>query len=306
LCCDQASRRLSDLKKYDRWFGARLVAATREQLANVVGPEHTWTKIAAICLTAVVAVLFLVPVNYRVEGNFIVRSDDVSYITAPFEGYINDVSARTGDIIESGGKLLSLDTSELLLEESAALADMNRYLREAEKARAAKGLGDMRIAQALADQAKARLDLIRYRLDRAVIRSPFQSVIVEGDLRERLKAPVKQGDALLKVAKLDTLYIEAQVDERDVHEILGRSKGEIAFVAQPKLKYPVRIEKIEPAASPNKDGNFFTVRCALLGSPQPWWRPGMSGVAKLSVEKRTLIWIIAHRTVDFLRLKLWW
>lgn len=306
LCCDQASRRLSDLKKYDRWIGARLITATREQLAALVGPEHTWAKIVALCVTAILAVLFLVPVNYRVEGNFIVRSDDVSYITAPFEGYINEVFARTGDIIESDGKLLSLDSSELVLEESAALADMNRYLREAEKARAAKALGDMRIAQALADQAKARLDLIRYRLERAVIRVPFAGVIVEGDLRERLKAPVKQGDALLKVAKLETLYVEAQVDERDVHEIIGRKQGEIAFVAQPKLKYPVRIEKIEPAATPNKDGNFFVVRCALLGKPQPWWRPGMSGVAKLSVEKRTLIWIIAHRTVDFLRLKLWW
>jgi hypothetical protein len=32
----------------------------------------------------------------------------------------------------------------------------------------------------------------------------------------------------------------------------------------------------------------------------------MSGVCKLAVGKRTLIWIISHRTVDFLRLKLWW
>lgn len=306
LCCDQASRRLSDLKRYDRWFGARAGAFAREKLATILGPEHTWAKILAIVLTAIVAVLFLVPVSYRVEGNFIVRSDDVSYITAPFEGYINEVFARTGDIVEDGGKLLSLDTSELLLEESASLADMNRYLREAEKARAAKALGDMRIAQALADQAKARLDLIRYRIERAVIRSPYNSVIVEGDLRERLKAPVKQGDALLKMAKLETIFVEAEVDERDIHEIIGRTHGEIAFVAQPKLKYAVRIEKIEPAATPNKDGNFFIVRCALLGEPQSWWRPGMSGVAKLSVDKRTIIWIISHRTVDFLRMKLWW
>jgi hypothetical protein len=32
----------------------------------------------------------------------------------------------------------------------------------------------------------------------------------------------------------------------------------------------------------------------------------MTGLCKLSVEKRSLLWILTHRTVDFLRLKLWW
>jgi len=306
LCCDQAARRLSDLKKHDRWFGARAAAATREKLAKVLGPEHTWAKVLTIFIVAALVVLFFVPVTYRVEGNFIVRSDDVSYLTAPYDGYINEVFVRAGDVVEKDAKLVGLDTSELLLDESAALADMNRYLREAEKARASGALADMRIAHALADQSKARLDLIRYRLERAVIRVPFQGVVVEGDLRDRLKAPVKQGDALLKVAKLDTLFVEAQVDERDIHEILGRKTGEIAFVTQPKLKYPVKIARIEPAAMPKKDGNFFMVRCEFEGGPQSWWRPGMSGVCKLSIEKRSLFWIISHRTVDFLRLKLWW
>jgi hypothetical protein len=91
-----------------------------------------------------------------------------------------------------------------------------------------------------------------------------------------------------------------------VHEILNKSTGEIAFVSQPKLKYPIQIVRIEPAAVPKNEANVFLVRCAVEGGPQPWWRPGMSGVCKLNVEKRTLIWIISHRTVDFLRMKLWW
>ena len=48
------------------------------------------------------------------------------------------------------------------------------------------------------------------------------------------------------------------------------------------------------------------VRSAFAGPIQPWWRPGMTGVCKFSVEKRTLLWILTHRTVDFLRLWLWW
>lgn len=306
LCCDQAARRLGDLKHLDRWFGARWAATAREHAATWIGPEHTWGKLLALLVVVLLAALVFVKVNYRVEGNFILRSDEASYLTAPFDSYIEKVFVRTGDVVEKGGNLVGLDTSELLLEETAALADLTRYQRDSEKARATRALADMRIAESMAEQARARLGLVRYRLQSALIRSPFSGVVVEGDLRERIAAPVKQGDPLFKVARLDTLYVEAEINERDVHEILGRTRGEIAFVSQPKQKYSATLVRVEPAAIPKKDANMFLVRLTLDGKPESWWRPGMSGLCKLGGEKRTLLWILTHRTVDFLRMKLWW
>jgi len=306
LCCDQAARRLADLQRRDRWFGARAALAAKEQLAKVVGPEHTWAKVLTLTVTALLAALFLVRVNYRVQGNFLLRSDEVAYLTAPFDGYIEQVPVRPGDPVAMRATLLTLHTNDLALEEASAHADLVRYQREAEKARATNALAEMRIAQALADQAKARLDLVQYRLQQAVITAPFEGVVVEGDLRERLGAPVKQGEALFKVARTRKLYVQAEVNERDIHELRPDAQGEIAFVSQPRLKFPVRVEQIEPAAVPKNRENVFLVRCAFSEGPQPWWRPGMSGVCKLEVGRRSLIWIISHRTVDFLRLKLWW
>jgi len=63
---------------------------------------------------------------------------------------------------------------------------------------------------------------------------------------------------------------------------------------------------LEPVAVPEEEGNVFVVHCNFPEPPQDWWRPGMTGVGKLNVGKRTLLWIVTHRTVDFLRLKLWW
>ena len=306
LCCDQATRRLSDLHRLDRWIGARLAAWSKEQLAALVGPKHTWAKVTAILVVALLAALFLVRVPYRVEGSFLLKSDEVSFRTAPFDGYIEQVLVRPGDAVKAGDKLLQLATKELALEESAALADFSRYQREAEKARATNGLAEMRVALALSDQSKARLDLVRHRLNEATIKAPFDGVVVEGDLRERLAAPVKQGDALLKIARIEKLYVEAALNERDVHEVLNKRQGEIAFVSQPKLKFPVRIARIEPAAFPRAEGNVFLVRCEFEKGVETWWRPGMSGLCKLEVERRTLWWILTHRTTDFLRMKLWW
>jgi biotin carboxyl carrier protein len=305
LSADQVARPLDERRKVDRWFGARSADAAREHLRKFLGPAHTWQKVGAIAGTIVVAALFFVHVNYRVEGNFILRSDEASYLTAPFDSYVEQVFVRTGDHVEKGGPLLSFNRSELLLDESASVADVARYQREAQKAEADHKLAEKRIADALAQQAQARLDLVRYRLANAVIRAPFDGVVVEGDWRERIASPVKQGDALFKVAKIGTLYAEADISEKDVKEILGHSHGEIAFVTQPKLKYPVTVEVVEPAAVTKKDGNVFLVRLKPDGGAPVWWRPGMTGLCKIATEKRSLFWILTHRTVDFLRMKLW-
>jgi multidrug resistance efflux pump len=294
------------MRHHDRWFGARLAVAAKEQFAKAVGPEHTWAKVLAVTISLLLAVFFFVKVPYRVEGNFLLKSDDVAFLTAPYDGFISDVHVRPGDVVEPGGALLALDTADLELEESASMADLNRNQREAEKARAAQSLAEMRIAEALAAQSEARLNLVRHRLAQAVIRTPFKGVVVEGDLRERLGAPVKQGDALSKIARVDTLYVEAKVSERDIQDILGRDRGEIAFVSQPKLKYPVRIERIEPAAFPENEGSVFLVRCVFEEGIETWWRPGMGGLCKLNVDNRTLFWIFTHRTVDVLRMWFWW
>ena len=305
LGCDQVVRRLSELKDHDRWFGARWAAQARDYFSRWLGPEHTWSKATAIFMALVLVALFVVRVNYRVEGNFILRSDEAEYLTAPFDGYIDQVFVRTGDPVEKGHALVTLNRSELLLEQSAALADLARYQRESEKSRAANNVAEMRIGLAMAQQAQARLDLVRYRLENAVIKAAFDGIVVEGDLRERIASPVKQGDAMFKVARIDTLYAEAEVSERDVREILGKSRGEIALVTQPKIKYPVTMQVVQPAAVTKKDGNVFLVRLKPENGAVQWWRPGMTGLCKISTEKRTLFWILTHRTVDFLRMKLW-
>ncbi|MGO8765097.1 MAG: efflux RND transporter periplasmic adaptor subunit [Limisphaerales bacterium] len=306
LACDQNTRRLSELKHYDRWFGARWTAQTREYFAGWLGPEHTWSKVTAIFIALAVAALFLVQVTYRVEGNFILKSDEAEYLTAPFDGYLDQVFVRAGDLVTNGQPLLSLNRAELLLDEGAAVADVARYQRQAEIDRAADHIADMRIDEAQAKQSQAQLDLVRYRLANALIKSSFNGVVVEGDLRERIGTPVKQGDVLFKVARIDSLYAEADVRESDVQQIMGKTNGEIAFVTQPKIKFPVQVQAIEPAAITKKDGNVFLVRLKPDDAAPAWWRPGMTGLCKISTEKRTLFWILTHRTVDFLRMKLWW
>ena len=306
VLCDQAARRLGDLKYNDRWFGARMASSTRAFFGKLLGAEHTFAKLTGILVCAALAFLIFGTMQYRVEASGIVKTDVLAYLPAPFDGYIKDVNVTVGSSVNKAAPLMSLDTRELLLEESNAIANQNRYAVESEKARAQNALADMKVARALEAQAKTRLKLVRHRIEHAQVRAPFDGIVVEGDLEEMLGAPVRKGDILLKVALIEKMFVELKVNERDIHEITLDRAGEIAFVSRPDLKFPVRVKRIDPVAIAEEDGNMFMVRAEFQGNIEPWWRPGMSGVAKINVGRRNLLWVLTHRTVDFLRILLWW
>lgn len=303
---DQVATRLGELRRHDRWFGARWWASLRGSAAKLVGVENTGWKLVGLAGAVALAVLVFGGTMYRVEAPFILKSDTQTQVPAAFDGYIQAVHFHVGDEVGAGTPLLDIDRRELLLEESAALAELRRHRSDAQRAEAEGELAEMRAARAKAVQAEASLEMIRYRLSQTAIRAPIDGVVVEGDLRERVGSPVKQGEVLLKLARLEPLYVEGKVDETNIHLLEEGEAGEIAFASRPDRKFPIRVERIEPLAVPEQEGTIFIVRCRVEGEAPDWWRPGMSGLCKIETERRSFLWILTRRTVDFLRMKLWW
>jgi len=306
LYCDQATPRLSELDKQDRWFGARLSTYLREKAAAVVGYQHTWAKVLSILAAFSLAFLCFVPVTYRLSAPMILKAETVTFLTTPFDGYIEHVGVRVGDEVAQGDTLLVMDQSDLILREKEFEAEQNRYQREYEKARVEQTLADMRIAGARLEQVRARLDLVRHRLGQSVIRAPYAGIVVEGDQMERIGSPVTQGDILFRVGKIDQIYAELEVPESEIHHVNETLTGEIALVSRPQDVYRIQLNRIEPSAVVQEEGNVFLVRSTLIDGHPPWWKPGMTGMSKINADDRTLLWIFTHRTLDFLQLHLWW
>jgi multidrug resistance efflux pump len=208
--------------------------------------------------------------------------------------------------VTAGQVLFSLDIRDLLLEESAARANLVRHEREAERARAANALGEMRIAEAIAEQARAHLEQARWRLSRSDVKAPFSGAVIEGDLKRRLGAPVRAGDVLMQVARLDALFFDVQVAERDINHVLVGARVRVGFASQPDTRFLAAVERIEPSARSTPQGAIFVVRCRLVDPQAPWWRPGMGGIAKIEAGWRMPLWIVTHRTIEWLRMRLWW
>jgi len=304
VVADQTASHLAVARRQSRWFGWRWAQSWRAVLAKVLSPRHTWLKFGAVVGAIAMAFALLVPFDYRAPATFIIRPDSLAHMPAPFDGYIAAVHARSGDTVMKGGPLFELEDRDLEIERVEILSEIRRHAAEAELAEAEGRLADLRVSRATREQAEARLDLILHRLSRVKVVAPFDGVVLQGDLRERLGAPVSQGEVLMQVSELEGLYLEVRLSERDVDLIGETMTGAVIFASRPDLQFPMGIGMVSPLAVADSEGNAFLLRAELIDDAD-WLRPGMTGVAKIDAGQRTLWWRATHRIVDFIRLKLW-
>ena len=305
LACDLCGPRLVNLHHYDRWIGARMAANARRALAVVLGAQYTWTKLAI--LGGFVLVLFLTFGKgwYKVKASFAFEAVSQYKIAAPFDGFIKSVEVEVGDRIEQGKTALAeLDTAELRLQLASAKAEQAGYLKQADAAMRDGKTAESQIAQASADKAQAQMDLLSYRISRARVLSPVTGTLVSGDLKRQIGAPVETGKVLFEVAPLDSLRAQLYVSEDEVSDVAVGQRGYLATATYPGDRIGFVVERVNPAAEVVNNRNIFKVR-AKLSESRPWMRPGMEGVAKVTIAKRPYAWIWTRKVTNWIRMKLW-
>lgn len=306
LCADQVAPRLCHLEETDVWFGKRWARKSMRAAGSLVGVEHTGWKILGILGVVLLAFLLFGRWPHRLRGDFQLRSEVVRVLPAPFDGFIDEALVEKGDVVAAGQVLLRMDTRDLLIEKASALADLSRYSREMEKARAAGELADMRMAEAMAQQSEARLAMVEDRLARASIESPFPGAVVDGELQDRAGAPVRRGDVLFRVARWDAMRVSADVDESDVDYLETGAEARLIFSSRPEDPVRARVTRVEPMAQTREQENVFVAHLAIEDGEAPWWRPGMSGTVRIDAGKERPIWLLTRRTLDYFRLRWGW
>lgn len=307
LALDQIGPVLAEKERRSGNVGRRMKRAAEEAMQRHANLRNPWPKLAGVALALVLAASLLIHVPYRVEAEFRVRPKQQMVFSAPFDGFVAAVHVAPGDLVEEGAPLFALEDTRLRLEEGERLADLSRYSREREQAEASGDLALMRVAEARRDQVAAQLKKLRHQIAQTVVRAPFTGTALDdGDLSERLGAPVRQGDPLLRFARMEGLYFELLVPEADAPLIEVGGPVEVAFSGQPDEIHAARVVRVEPEAVAEERGAFFVVRAEPANEQLPWWRPGMTGIAKLSTERRSLFDIFTRRLRDWLHLKLWW
>jgi multidrug resistance efflux pump len=305
LTCDLCSTRLVELREHDRWFGARMAASARKGLEVLIGPRHTWLKVAAVSIFSLAVFLTFAKGEYRVEAPFIFEATVQQSVVTPFDTYIKSVAVISGDEVEAHKTILGmLENTELRLQLAALEAEKLRYKKQMAAAMRDRKTADAQIAQADADKAAAEIRLVKYKIERATLTAPISGRIVSEDLTQQIGAPVETGTVLFEIAPLDSLRAELYVPEDMIADVKENQGGTLAAVGYPDQKLKFVVERIKPVADVVNERNVFKVRALLLNQYE-WMRPGMEGVAMISAGRKSYLWIGSRRPINWLRMKLW-
>jgi len=307
LALELMQPRLSDLRGQSLSLKRRAGQRLQSSAERLFGPEHPLLKLSGVLLMLVVLYLAFGSWHYRVDASAQLNTDATRLISAQFDGRIDQVHVTAGDLVNAGSLLVTLDIRDLEQQRNELSAEISKTNTEINKFRAEGLLAETVIANSRLDQALAKAERVDTYLAQASSTAPFEGVIVEGEKKDLMGAPVKKGDRIFRIAKVEGLYITLMVSEREMRHIQPQASGEVALLSHPSHNIPIRVSSVIPVAQvKGQEGNQFMIKAELLEAPQPWWRPGMTGLARIDVGDKNVAWVLSHRVVDRLRLMLWW
>lgn len=287
-----------------RGVAQHAVDALRDSVAATVQPGRWGRKLFAALAVTTVAWFLFGTLNYAVRVPAKVAPVEARHVAMPFEGTLAAVQALPGDVVHAGDVLIELDRRDLDLEHARLLAQRAVNDQERTRALAENSPASARLAEANLRLAETQLAIVERRLELAVIRAPFDGLVIRGDLRKQVGDVLPLGAPLLEVAPLGDWLLELELPDNVAGNVAAGQVGQFAPAARPEDTQPLVVARLSPSAEVRAGRNTFVAE-ARLESRADWVRPGIEGVARVEVGPRRVWWIACHRILDALRLNFW-
>ncbi|MEM8738533.1 MAG: HlyD family efflux transporter periplasmic adaptor subunit [Planctomycetota bacterium] len=296
---------LAQLHRRDRWTLLKGKDAVRRAAGVLLGPQHTWAKLAAVGLLAALLWMSLARGIDHLKTTFVIEATERQLVTAPFAGYLESVDVEPGDQVDADASVLAtLDTSELRLQAAQLRAEEFALRQQAEQARSDQDMAGVQVALAQAQATAAQRGLLERQIEQARLVSGLTGTVLTGDLKRQLGRAVTEGETLFEVAPLQNLRARLFVPEARAGEVYLGMKGQLATTSYPDQRVDLLVTHIDPVARIEKTGNVFAVEVRLERQP-PWLRPGMTGAARLTAGEDRYLILWTRDAVNWLRMKLW-
>ena len=291
-------------ERENRMLIVRVLDRLALQVRRLIGPGYLARKLVLIFLIAAVLFFLFFKIDYRVTATSTIEGVVQRVVAAPFNGYIKQATVRPGDVVREGAQLCLLDDRDLKLEQLKWMSEKEQFAKQFQQAMAKHERAQIRILGAKIEQAEAQIALTQEQLGRTKVVASFDGVVMSGDLSQSLGAPVERGQVLFEIAPLNAYRVIAQVDERDIGEIVVGQRSVLLFSSLPGEKFPFVVEKVTPVSIAKEGRNYFRVEGRMEKASERL-RPGMEGVGKITIDRRRLIWIWTHDAIDWVRLQAW-
>jgi len=285
-----------------------LLKRCRESLtaltSKILGPQHLAGKLITVVLLCLISILVTVNGRHEVTSTALLEPDDVRTVVSPTRGFISKVHAHAGDTVDAGAPLAELDQRDLRLELEKREGELSKNAKERQSALAARDRSRMRVLKSQEQQITAQIRLVETLIERGQLTAPVAGVIIATESDYSYGSPIERGEVLFEIATLTAFDLILEVDERDIANVHEADEGKLVLTTRPGEVLPFRVSRIVPISESSAGATKFRVEAQLQDVPD-WIRPGMSGISKISVGERKLLWIWTHRIVEAVQMR-WW
>jgi HlyD family secretion protein len=186
------------------------------------------------------------------------------------------------------------------LDNAQSAADTAREQLQLVQANAGVANAQVANAQALAGQRRAALNQARIELERTVIRSPVDGVVISRnvDVGQTVAASF-QAPVLFSIARdLRRMEVNVAVDEADVGRVQTGQKMRFTVDAFPGERFMAQVTQIRKAPQSNNNVVTYSVM-ATLDNPDLKLLPGMTASARILTEERKDVLILPNEALRF-------
>ncbi len=276
----------------------------RKACSDLLRPEG-WLKRAMLAgLVLLLGWFVFGNMTYHVSVSAKIVPAQVRHLATPENATLVAVSAKQGDQVRKNDLLCEFDQQDLLLEHDQLTSQLQIAQLEKQNAESRRSDFDVRLAQANIALLQAKLKILDRKINQYTIRAPFEGLIVQGDLSERVGEALPIGEPLFELAPARKWKLELEIPETMAADVTRGLTGCFATKAKPDVTHEISVAQVNPQAEVSKTRNVYFAQ-ADVQMEEPWIKSGMEGVAKIQVDRRPVWWIVSHRIINFVRLHLW-
>jgi putative peptide zinc metalloprotease protein len=266
----------------------------------------------ALVVGATLVALFVPIWPDFVQGPFVLQAGQSATIRATVPGTVEQVSVREGQSVAAGTTLLQLRSSAL--ESEAALANTQLASAMARENQAALQYADLAAAQQETQRQTRNVEVATERGRQLAITAPVSGVIATAHVADLVGRSVAEGDLLLQVSDVKQLKAEVFVPEFAMHDVrtgenvrllpAGRVlplSGTVTSVA-PSFALAEGLVSKDQLQGINPPRYYMAAVWLSNGGEL---KPGMTGIAKILVARRSLAGFGLQFTRELISRKLW-
>jgi putative peptide zinc metalloprotease protein len=278
--------------------------------------RQLWTRPyrALTASLGIILVLFAPVWRQTVSGRFVLEAEQRATIRAAIPGQITEVLAEEGTPVKAGAPLFVLRNLRLEAESDNAQAALRGAEAQAREAQA--NYANLGAARAEHATRVGRYHSVVQQVSALRIASPISGVITTPRLKDRLGSFVQEGDVLTDVDDARTLKARIFIPEFQIQRV--RPNAPVSLKLE-SLFQPIRgsvssmeiaSSRIAPGLAPEEKykgaaAPSFYVATVLISYSGRMMRPGMSGDAKIQIERQSIAGFVRETVLEFLQRKIW-